>query len=447
MDNLKKRFSMISEQWFIIDPLYFTILCTHQLTPNNDIASLRSGKGRIEFNPQFIESISDKMLSDLLKIETIRILLKHPYQRQQSNKRIALLASNMTINEYFRNQYCLLCAQDIWKDPLFYRQCFEFYYHELYQLLFRQQNAISPLNENKSDLPPKYDNGGALDEDSIGDQDNDPNSVGILNDDIGGSPEEGNFNDPTMVVSSPVDNPEDVYNAANFNEEILQIAFENSQLWEEDVLITEHINAQIENAKNNFSWGTVPGDLKDEILASLNIKLDYRKILNSFRSSIISKKRCLTRMRPNRRYEFQFMGSRYQFTTKLMVAVDVSGSLNNEDLKKAYSVINRFFKYGIESCEVIQFDTEIKGIPISLKKARKTIEIYGRGGTSFQCVIDYITEHREYDGLIIITDGYAPVPERVNKTPTRILWLFNNEANFKQNHVQLLPIGKCGFLE
>ena len=152
-------------------------------------------------------------------------------------------------------------------------------------------------------------------------------------------------------------------------------------------------------------------------------------------------------MRPNRRYEFQFMGSRYQFTTKLMVAVDVSGSVNIEDLKKAFSVINSFFKYGIESCDVIQFDTEIKGFPLSLKKARKTIEIFGRGGTSFQCVIDYIEKHQEYDGLIIITDGFAPVPLRAIKTPTRILWLFNNEANFKQNQNQLMSIGKCGFLE
>ena len=152
-------------------------------------------------------------------------------------------------------------------------------------------------------------------------------------------------------------------------------------------------------------------------------------------------------MRPNRRYEFQFMGSRYQFNTKLMIEVDVSGSVDNEDLNKAFSVINRFFKYGIESCEVIQFDTEIKGFPLSLKKARKTIEIYGRGGTSFQCVIDYITEHREYDGLIIITDGFAPVPLRAIKTPTRILWLFNNEANFKKNQNQLMSIGKCGFFE
>ncbi|MEI7527200.1 MAG: VWA-like domain-containing protein, partial [Mariniphaga sp.] len=101
----------------------------------------------------------------------------------------------------------------------------------------------------------------------------------------------------------------------------------------------------------------------------------------------------------------------------------------------------------IESCEVIQFDTEIKGIPLSLKKAMKTINIYGRGGTSFQCVIDYITEHRKYDGLIIITDGFAAVPLRAIKTPTRILWLFNNEANYKQNQNQLKSIGKCGFFE
>ena len=210
---------------------------------------------------------------------------------------------------------------------------------------------------------------------------------------------------------------------------------------------TEQINGQIEIAKNNFSWGTIPGKLKDEILASLIIRLDYRKILNSFRASIISEKRCLTRMRPNRRYDFQYLGSRYQFTTKLLIAVDVSGSVSNEDLTNAFSVINRFFKYGLKIIDVMQFDTEIKGAPQPIKKVQKIIQVLGRGGTSFQCVIDYIFEHRNYDGLIIITDGCAPLPELTKRTSFRLLWMFNNEANFNRYHDQFKTTGKCGFFE
>ena len=80
-------------------------------------------------------------------------------------------------------------------------------------------------------------------------------------------------------------------------------------------------------------------------------------------------------MKPNRRYGFQYMGSRYDFTTRLLFAVDVSGSMSSQDLALGFSVINRFFKYGIEAIDVIQFDTEIKGDPVSLKRGRRAVEV------------------------------------------------------------------------
>ena len=59
----------------------------------------------------------------------------------------------------------------------------------------------------------------------------------------------------------------------------------------------------------------------------------------------------------------------------------------------------------IEQIDVIQFDIEVKGKPLALKRARRAVEVLGRGGTSFTPVLAYIDEHRDYDGLIIFTDG------------------------------------------
>lgn len=144
---------------------------------------------------------------------------------------------------------------------------------------------------------------------------------------------------------------------------------------------------------------------------------------------------------------FQYMGSRRDFTTKLLFAVDVSGSIPSADLERGFSLINQFFRYGIEQIDVIQFDTEIKGPPLTLKRARRAIAVLGRGGTNFAPVLAYLDEHRDYDGLIIFTDGYAPVPPPPQNRTTRILWLFNHEANYQAMARGLRTGGLTAFLK
>ena len=122
------------------------------------------------------------------------------------------------------------------------------------------------------------------------------------------------------------------------------------------------------------------------------------------------------------------MGSHYKFTTKLLVAVDVSGSISDKELSKFFSIINRFFKYGIKDIDVIQFDFNITAPIMNLKKVKKSIKITGRGGTSFQPPIDYYTAHKEYDGLIIFTDGYAAMPRLT--IHRKILWVLINEKSY-----------------
>jgi len=54
--------------------------------------------------------------------------------------------------------------------------------------------------------------------------------------------------------------------------------------------------------------------------------IDYW-VLRLFRRSVLSERRRLTHMKPSRRYDFLYFGSRYEFATRLLVAVDISGSM------------------------------------------------------------------------------------------------------------------------
>ena len=206
-----------------------------------------------------------------------------------------------------------------------------------------------------------------------------------------------------------------------------------AELWEEDDESCCAINDLIEVAMANNTWGTVPGQMQSLIKASLKVDMDYHKMLSAFKTSVISSKRYLTRMRPNRRFGFDAMGSRYKLTANLLIAIDVSGSVTDRSISFFLSVLNRFFKYGVEKIDVLQFDANIQGDIKPFKKARKTIEVVGRGGTSFQPAADYYCAHPEYDRLIFFTDGYAKPPVYKTKRPIDVLWVLCSKNAYKDN--------------
>jgi len=196
-----------------------------------------------------------------------------------------------------------------------------------------------------------------------------------------------------------------------------------AELWDEDELAIQIINEVINTTK---SWGSLGGNFAELLQASVKAKINWRNIFAGFRASIISSKRKLTRMRPNRRTGFDNMGSVRRFDTKLLVAVDVSGSISTKSLEYFYGVINSAFRYGFESIDVIQFDCGVRTVH-NLKKVIRDVAIVGRGGTSFQEPIDYAHENG-YDGLVVLTDGYAPEPIIPSGFKTGILWVCENET-------------------
>src|SRR5947209_16208090 len=121
--------------------------------------------------------------------------------------------------------------------------------------------------------------------------------------------------------------------------------------------------------------------------------------------------------------------------------------MNGRGLALGFSVVNRFFKYGVEAVDVIQFDTEVKGGPVSLRRARRSVEVVGGGGTSFAPVMEFLDGHTEYDGAIVFTDGCAPVPPRPRNRRTRLLWLFTREETYRRQQEGLRALGRTAYLK
>jgi len=175
------------------------------------------------------------------------------------------------------------------------------------------------------------------------------------------------------------------------------------------------------------SRGTVPGEIKS-ILDALDFseppKFDWRGYLRRFAGSSMKVYTKKLRRKENKRFTAN-PGLKIKQKKHILVAVDVSGSVSDDELVDFFHEIDHIFKTGSE-VTVIQCDTAIKSIK-PYKKSGTQIEINGRGGTSFDPVIDYYDANKKkYTSLVYLTDGEAPAP---NKPKGKMLWVLSSVSN------------------
>ena len=131
----RERIQQEAEQWFLTEPVLFAVYCSHRLVMNaNMLCPLRTGKGRIEYNPTVIDAILDNQLKDLLKVEMIRILLQHPYARQPLGCKPMMLqtASDMVISPAYKFSWIDLAKPEDYGLPA--GQYYEWYANRLNEM-------------------------------------------------------------------------------------------------------------------------------------------------------------------------------------------------------------------------------------------------------------------------------------------------------------------------
>ena len=416
--TVRERIQQETEQWFLTEPLFFTVYCTHRLKMNvNMQCALRSGQGRIEYNPEVIDGMKDMELSAMLRVELIRILLQHPYARQPLGCKPIMLhkASDMVISPVYHFGFLDMTRPEEYGLPI--GQHYEWYAKRLCEMGVHR-DGDKPSEGNSCTNKQK---GEDVSEPS---KEGNNQAQNIIQGSLG--PEQGQSLEQRLAEDDGAD---------------------YTTLWEEDSFQSRMITDIVHST---MQWGSIPGSMVELIKKAADGKIDYRNVLRAFRSSILAQKRCLTRMRPSRRFGFEQMGSRYDFVTRLLIAIDTSGSVGSEELGRYFRIITTFFKYGVQEIDVLMFDCSVQGKPIKLDEAKKNkqeFKVKGRGGTNFQAPIDYVKEYPNYDGLIIITDGYAETPEVPPHLSTKLLWVIDNENSYKQNYSSLRKTGRVCLMQ
>ena len=379
---MKERITRILERWFLSEPVLFQVLCTHDIVRNDTMpCPVRSGARRVEYNPAYLDEMGDDALDQALRTEAVRILLKHPYQRKPDGCCQQAVAVGSDLTIGDNYTFGSFSIDRPADYDLPKGLPYEWYSRRI-------QDLLPPGNGDE-----RGDDGPA-----------DPRS-----------------------------------------ERLAQCAGQDtarSELWNEDELTVAMIDGIIEGTRE---WGSLAGSFAEKLKASTRARINWRNVLSGFRASILSSQRKLTRMRPNRRTGFENMGSIRRFDTRLLVAVDVSGSISSQDLSYFYGVINSAFRYGFTSVDVLQFDAGVRVVH-TLKKVLRDVAVVGRGGTSFQEPVDY-AHGNGYDGLVVLTDGCAPEPVIPDGMRCKIVWVCNDRSAYEHAHSWMERSGRVCIME
>ncbi|MBR2319757.1 MAG: hypothetical protein IKA50_03085 [Clostridia bacterium] len=166
-----------------------------------------------------------------------------------------------------------------------------------------------------------------------------------------------------------------------------------------------------------------------------NPKLDWRTILNDF----VQEEICdYSFSPPDRRMQnspffLPDFNEKDESVKNLLFMIDTSQSMSNDQITECYSEI-----YGA----IQQFGGKLQGklgffdavvvepTPFESEDEFKIIRPKGGGGTSFDIIFDYVQEQMADEppvSIIILTDGYAPIPDASRAMDIPVLWIINND--------------------
>jgi predicted metal-dependent peptidase len=172
--------------------------------------------------------------------------------------------------------------------------------------------------------------------------------------------------------------------------------------------------------QHSNGWGNIPSELRQDIRRSISHIVNWRNVLRQFVGTITRGHRRTSIKRINTRYPYIHPGVKRGYVAKLLIAIDMSGSVDNEMLALFFSELGSLTKK--VEIDILPFDchadvkeiyTWRRGTIIEAKRTRS-------GGTDFNAPTRVVNDPKNrgrWDGMLIMTDGEcnAPVPSRVRR--------------------------------
>ena len=381
MKNREDSLAKTSKDLMLKEPYYgFFLIMLNKVWNNKIVPTAGVSKNNINYqltiNEDFWTSLSEDHRLGLLKHELLHIAFGHlTMYFKFSDKRLANIAMDMEINQYILDELLPEGGINIDDYPdlnLDRKAGCRYYYDKLQQAKEDKDKSGTSGDDNFDKLADQMDAGDEMASDH---------------------PTWADFEDMTEA---------------------------------EQKLIEKQLNKILNDAKEmtEKKRGNIPGEIEGllEMEEIKPAKFDWRGYIRRFTgvsSKVYTKK---IRRKENRRYS-ENPGLKIKMKQHMLLAIDTSGSVCDQELHEFMNEILHIYKQGVD-ITIVQCDTAIKSI--EPYKGKNEIEIYGRGGTEFDPVLEYYNENiRKYTSLVYFTDGecYTNV-----KPKAPILWVLSEQS-------------------
>jgi predicted metal-dependent peptidase len=383
MMDKAKSLSKISKDLMLKEPYYGFFLIMLNKVWRKDLPTAGVSKQNINYqlaiNEEFWMGLSDDHKMGLLKHELLHIAFGHLVSFSSfSNKKLANVAMDMEINQYIEDSWLPeggIRIEDYEDLKLDKKAGCRYYYDQLLRLQDEKDKNGTTGNDAMDQL---------LDNVASGD-----------------IPDHSTWEEFDGMTEA------------------------------EKKLIEKQVQKILQDAKEQTvkKRGTVPGEIEGliQIEEITKPKFDWKGYIRRFTgvsTKVFTKK---IRRKENRRYEDN-PGLKIKMRQHMLLAIDTSGSVSDTELQEFMNEIHHIYKQGVD-VTVVQCDTSIRSI--DPYKGKNEINVFGRGGTEFDPVLDYYNANlKKYTSLVYFTDGecYTSV-----KPKGKVLWVLSERSSMNDD--------------
>lgn len=203
-------------------------------------------------------------------------------------------------------------------------------------------------------------------------------------------------------------------------------------IWKDSSDIDEETLKEFtEKAINNSQKGKIPEYL-DGLIASLkNSKgeLPWNLYLSRLMGTVESnKKKTITRRNRRQPNRLDLRGQLRSHKAEIAVALDISGSISDEEFKQAIKEVLNIVKNYNHEITIIECDNEIRRV-YKVKSVKDIKErLKRRGGTKFSPVFEY-ANNKKINLLVYFTDGKGEAKLQVIPRGYKILWVISGRGD------------------
>ena len=402
--NRQDSLSKTSKDLMLKEPYYgFFLLMLHK-SWSDQLPTAGVCKNGINFqlmiNEKFWTDLSEDHKLGLLKHELLHIAFQHLTTFTMfSDKKMANIAMDMEINQYIDGHWLPEGGIDIndYTDLNLDRKAGSRYYYD----------KLKQAQQDKKDT-------GSCGDDNM-DKLLDGIEQGQCQVTIGpGGPLSSSSRDGDKDVNIPDHEWEEFEDMPDAEKKLIEKQLQR--------VLTEAKEQTIK--KRGYVPGEISGLIKlDEVIPPKFNWKNYIKRFTGISTKIFTRK---LRRKENKRYSDN-PGLKIKMRQNMLVGIDTSGSVCNDELKEFMNEIHHLHKAGVD-ITIVQCDTQIQ----SIKKydGKFELEVSGRGGTYFEPVLEYFGENRQFTSLIYFTDGEAWTDMKPKKP---VLWVLSERSDFNDS--------------